>query len=301
MMNLLVTGSSGFVGAHLVPYLLDNGYQVTGVDRSPPKNPAGHGSFHFIEADTTRPGEWQDAVSAADVVINLAGVSIFRRWTKKAKALIYESRILTTRNVVHAMPEGKAMVLCSTSAVGFYGPRGDEIIDESASAGDDFLARVGVDWENEALKAEKKGARVVLDRFGIILGKNGGALASMLPAYRMFVGGPLGDGRQWFPWVHMNDLVAAHLFVIENPEVSGPVNFNAPNPVRNRELSETIAKVLNRPAFFRVPGFVLRTAAGEFGEMLLNGQRACPKKLIDSGFKFKYPELESAIRASIDS
>ena len=300
-MNIVVTGSSGFVGAHLVPFLLDKGYEITGVDRAPAKNPIDHSAFRFIEADSTQPGDWQDAVNAADAVINLAGVSIFRRWTKQAKALIYDSRISTTRNVVSAMPERKDAVLCSTSAVGYYGARGDERLDESASPGDDFLAEIAVGWEKEASAAEKKGARVVLSRFGIVLGKNGGALNSMLPAYRMFVGGPLGSGRQWFPWIHMADLVSAHLFVIENPDISGPVNFNAPNPVRNRELSKTIGKVLNRPSVFRVPGFLLRMAAGEFGEMLLNGQRVYPKKLIDQGFEFMYPELEAAVRAAIDA
>lgn len=300
-MNIVVTGSAGFVGSHLVPFLLDKGYEVTGVDRSPAKNPIDHSTFRFIEADSTQPGDWQDAVNAADAVINLAGVGIFRRWTKQAKALIYDSRISTTRNVVSAMPERKDAVLCSTSAVGYYGARGDETVDESASPGDDFLAELAVDWEKEALTAEKKGARVVLDRFGIVLGKNGGALNSMLPAYRMFVGGPLGSGRQWFPWIHMADLVSAHLFVIENPDISGPVNFNAPNPVRNREFSKTIGRVLNRPSIFRVPGFLLRMAAGEFGEMLLNGQRVYPKKLIDQGFEFTYPELETAVRAAIDA
>ncbi len=298
-MDILVTGSSGFVGAHLVPFLLEKGYQVIGVDRQSLKDPIHHSAFRFIEADTSQSGRWQDAVQDADAVVNLAGVNIFRRWTKQAKALIYDSRILTTRNLVEALPEGKDFVFCSTSAVGFYGPRGDSMVDESASAGDDFLAQVSVDWENEALKAEKKGARVVLDRFGIILGKNGGALASMLPAFRMFVGGPLGSGRQWFPWIHMDDLVAAHLFVLQNTDLSGPVNFSAPNPVTNRELSKTLGRVLNRPSFFRVPGFLLRLAAGEFGEMLLNGQRVYPKKLVEQGFKFKYPELEAAIRSLI--
>ncbi|MBS3758740.1 MAG: TIGR01777 family oxidoreductase [Desulfobacterales bacterium] len=300
-MAILVTGSSGFVGAHLVPALLENGYQVMGVDRLPPKQPIQDSAFRFIEADTSQPGSWQEAIEEADAVVNLAGVNIFRRWSKQAKALIYNSRITTTRNLVEALPEGKGVVFCSTSAVGYYGYRGDETVDESGAAGSDFLAKIAVDWEGEALKAEKKGARVVLDRFGVILGKNGGALASMLPAYRMFVGGPLGNGKQWFPWVHMDDLVSAHLFVLENPQISGPVNFSAPNPVRNREFSATLARVLNRPAFFKMPAFLLRLVAGEFGDMLLNGQRVYPKKLVEQGFEFKYPELEAAVRAVVDT
>lgn len=294
-MNVLVTGSSGFVGSHLIPFLIESGYQAVGVDRMPAKKPIPEPGFRFIEADTTHPGDWQDAVNEADAVINLAGVGIFRRWSPKAKKLIYDSRILTTQNVVAALPEGKETVFCSTSAVGFYGPRGDETIDESAAAGDDFLARISIDWEGEALKAEKKGARVVLDRFGIILGRDGGALGAMLPAFRMGVGGPLGSGRQWFPWIHITDLVRAHRFILEHPELRGPVNIAAPNPVTNRELAQTIGKVLNRPAFFKVPGFVLRLAAGEFGKMLLSGQRVYPAKLLEKDFEFKYPALEQAL------
>ena len=300
-MHVLVTGSSGFVGNHMVPFLLENGYQVTGVDRAPAKNPITGDGFRFIEADTTQTSDWQDAVNEADAVINLAGVSIFRRWTEKTKKLIYDSRILTTRNVVAAIPEDRETVLCSTSAVGFYGARGDEAIDESASAGDDFLARISIDWEGEAIKAEKKATRVVLDRFGIILGKAGGALGTMLPAFRLGLGGPLGNGNQWFPWVHIADLIRAHRFVLEQPDISGPVNFTAPNPVRNRDLAKSLGKALNRPAFFKVPGFVLRLAAGEFGEVLLNGQRVYPAMLLDKGFEFTYPTIEQALRDALAS
>jgi len=297
-MHIMVTGSSGFVGTRLVPLLLDKGYEVTGIARHPSNISGNHPLFNFIEADGTQPGQWQEAVKSVDAVINLAGVNIFRRWSARSKKLIYDSRILTTRNLVEALPDGKPVVFCSTSAVGFYGFRDDEPLDESATAGDDFLARLSVDWEHEARQAEKKGARVVLDRFGIILGKNAGALASMLPAFRMFVGGRLGSGKQWFPWIHLDDLAAAHLFVIQNPEVSGPVNFTAPHPVRNREFAQTLGKVLRRPSFFKVPGFVLRLAAGELGEVLLNGQRVIPQKLQDQGFVFQYPQIEDALRAS---
>jgi len=298
-MHVLVTGCTGFVGAHLVPFLLEKGHQITGIARRRPAQMAGHPAFRFIAADGTQPGDWQDAVQEADAVINLAGLSIFRRWSEKTKKQIYDSRIQTTRNLVDALPEDKSLVFLSTSAVGLYGPRGDEIVDESASAGDDFLARLSVDWEGEARAAEKKGARVVIDRFGIVLDKDGGALANMLPAFRMFVGGPLGSGRQWFPWIHLDDLMAAHAFVLETPEAAGPFNFTAPEPVRNRDLARTIGRVLKRPSFFKVPGFVLRAAAGEFGNVLLTGQQAVPRKLMDMGFRFKYPELDDALRASL--
>ncbi len=298
-MHIMVTGSSGFVGGHLVPFLLNKGYQVTGIARNAPADIDKHPAFRFIEADGSQPGAWQDAVQEADAVINLAGVNIFRRWNDEAKKQIYNSRILTTRNLVAALPEGKPVTLSSTSAVGFYGDCGEQVVDESAPPGDDFLARLAVDWEQEAKTAEKKGARVVLARLGIVLGKEGGALASMLPVFRMCAGGPLGSGRQWFPWVHMDDVVAAHHFVIENPEAAGPINFTAPEPVRNLELARTLGRVIGRPAFLKVPGFVLRTVAGEFGEMLLNGQRAIPQKLMNMGFEFKHTQLEAALRACL--
>lgn len=298
-MHIMVTGSTGFVGSHLVPLLLEEGYEVTGMARHPAGNLGHYPLFRFIRADTTRPGQWQDAVKEADAVINLAGVNIFRRWSRNAKKLIYDSRILTTRNVVAAIPEGRPITFCSASAVGFYGPREDEELDESASAGNDFLARLSVDWEQEARQAEKKGARVVLNRFGIVLSENGGALAAMLPAFRMGMGGPLGSGRQWFSWIHLDDLLAAHLFVLQSPEIEGPINFTAPGPVRNRELAKTLGRVLHRPSFFKVPGFALRLAAGEFGEVLLNGQRVIPRKLREHGFGFQYAELEDALRASV--
>ncbi len=298
-MHVMVTGSSGFVGARLVPFLLESGCRVTGIDRHPGKETAGLEDYSFIMADTSQPGDWQDALKDADAVINLAGVNIFRRWSEPAKKLIYDSRILTTRNVAQAMPENSETALLSTSAVGFYGARGDEALDESASAGDDFLARLTVDWEKEAREAEKKGVRVVLDRFGIILGKNGGALASMLPAFRMFAGGPLGSGRQWLSWIHIEDLLRAHLFVLRNPEISGPVNFTAPSPVRNRDFAKALGQVLRRPAFLKVPGFALRFVVGELAEMLVNGQRVYPSRLEKAGFSFSYPDIGQALKASL--
>lgn len=272
---------------------------MSGVDRHPGKASGSRSGYRFIEADISRPGSWQKAVKEADAVINLAGVNIFRRWSEETKKAIYESRILTARNVVEALSGERAAVLINTSAVGFYGPRGDEAVDESASAGDDFLARLAVDWEHEARQAENKGARVVLARFGIILDKSGGALASMLPAFRMFMGGPLGSGRQWFSWIHLKDLVAAHIFVIENPEISGPVNFTAPEPVRNRDFVRTLGQILGRPAFLRVPGFVMRIAVGELADVLVKGQRVYPAKLEKAGFSFSCPKLDQALRASL--
>ena len=294
-MKILITGGSGFVGSALSDSLIKKGHHVTVVDAVPLSRKIGSKALDFVQADTTKPGDWQNVVQNADTVINLTGKNIFHRWTKKYKDMIYDSRVLTTRHLVAAFGDSHPMSLISTSAAGYYGSRGDQLLDESENAGDDFLARVCIDWEKEALKAGKKGARVVCPRFGVVLGK-GGALSKMIPAYKMFVGGPLGNGRQWFPWIYIGDLVNAMEFVVNNNEVSGPVNFCSPHPVRNNEFSETLAKILNRPAFFRIPAFLLRLAAGELGDLLLNSQRAVPSRLADSGFSFQFPVLSEALR-----
>ena len=168
-----------------------------------------HDSVRFIQADTTESGPWQEALHGVEVVINLTGKNIFHLWSKKYKKKIYDSRILTTRNIVNALPEGNSVTLISTSAAGYYGSCGDEVLDENKGAGSDFLARVCIDWEKEAFLARKKGIRVACARVGVVFGKNGGALSKMIPAYRMFVGGPLGDGQHWFPWIQIDDLVNA--------------------------------------------------------------------------------------------
>jgi len=225
--------------------------------------------------------------------------NIFHLWSKKYKQQIYDSRIITTRNIVNGLPEGKSLTLINTSAAGYYGSCGDEVLDENKVAGSDFLARVCVDWEKEAFLASKKGIRVACARFGVVLGKNGGALSKMIPAYRMFVGGPLGDGKHWFPWIHIDDLVDAIDFVIHNNDIEGPINFTSPNPVQNNGFSKALASVLKRPSFFRTPAFMLRLAAGELGDLLLNSQRAVPTKLLSSGFSFRYPDLTEALKAAI--
>jgi uncharacterized protein len=298
-MKILITGCSGFVGSYLTSFFIERGHEITGLDALQSKYPD-HPLFHFVQADTTIPGNWQDALKNTDVVINLAGKNIFNRWSKTYKKLIYDTRIFTTRHLVEALPDQSRTIFISTSAVGYYGDRKDDVIEESASSGEDFLARVCIDWEKEAARAEKKGARVVFSRFGVILAKNGGALLKMIPAFRFFVGGPLGDGMQWFPWIHINDLAEAMKYVIEHPEIEGPVNFCAPQPVRNNDFSKALARHLNRPAIFRVPALALRIAAGELGELALNSQRAYPKKLLSAGFKFKHAEIDSALSASLD-
>lgn len=293
-MKILITGGFGFISTQLSIRFMEKGHAVTVLGRAP--NAHTPLKLKYVSADTAVKGSWQEEVARHDVVINLAGASIFRRWNNKTKQLIYDSRILTTRNVAEAMPGEKGTLLVSASGVGYYGFRGDEALTEEESPGDDFLARVCIDWEDEARKAADRGVRVVMTRFGIVLGKTGGALGRMIPAFKRYVGGPLGKGNQWFPWIHMEDLLDAFTFVLDNENVNGPVNFCSQNPVRNGDLAKALGKVMSRPSFLRTPAFVLRLVLGEFGSMLLEGQRAIPAKLLNQGFSFRYPEIAGALK-----
>ncbi len=298
-MKILITGGLGFIGTNLSAYLLDKGHAVIAVGRALTQNRITSESYQYISADTTRPGDWQKTLGDVDGVVNLAGKSIFKRWSKSDKKEIYDSRILTTRNVVAALPTDRSVTLCSASGAGYYGNRGDDLLKEDEKAGDDFLASVSVDWEAEALKGTDKGVRVAVMRFGVVLGKGGGALAKMIPAFKAFVGGPIGSGTQWFPWMHLTDLMAAMLFIFEHPQVSGPLNFCAPNPVRNRELAKTLGEVLGRPAVMPAPAFMIRMVLGEFGNVLLDSQHTIPDKLLTYGFEFQYPDIRSALKEVI--
>lgn len=298
-MKILVTGASGFVGTHLTGFLLNRKHEVVGLARSLRNKGFSHSKYRFIAADTAQPGPWQEALADVDAVVNLAGRSIFGRWNEAVKTEIRESRILTTRHLVRGLPSGKPVVLISASGVGFYGNRGDEVLTEDAPAGDDYLAGLSKDWEGEALAATAKGARVVLARLGVVLGKGGGAMAQMIPAFKSFLGGPIGNGRQWFPWIHLEDLSAAMLFLLERPEISGPVNLCAPDPVTNRDFAGALGRALKRPALMPAPAFMVRMALGEFADVLLGSQRAVPKKLQQHHFGFRYPDIQSAVNAVV--
>ncbi|MBW1825827.1 MAG: TIGR01777 family oxidoreductase [Deltaproteobacteria bacterium] len=294
-MKVFITGGSGFVGTRLIHDLIDRGHRVIAVGTSSAhKNPPNE-NFRYISADTTLKGPWQDALEDVDAIINLAGRNIFKLWSDTYKNQIYNSRILTTRNLVEAVPESKGIILCSTSGAGYYGNRADEVLTEDASSGSDFLAKVGIDWEKEAFLAEKKGVRVAAMRFGVVLDKNGGALAKMIPAFKYFAGGPLGSGLQWFPWIHMADLISAINFILETNEIKGPVNFCAPHPIKNRDFSKALGNVLNRPSFMKVPSFMIRLVVGEMGTLLTNSQKVIPHKLLRHGFKFQHPDIDSAL------
>jgi uncharacterized protein len=300
-MKIFVTGGTGFVGTYLSDHLVQHGNEVTILARSVEGSRAASPGITYLQGDCTQKGPWQDSIGDHDIIINLAGASSFSRWTKEYKKLLMDSRISTTRNLVEAIPTGpgKQITLFSTSAVGYYGFHEDEELVEQSAPGDDFLARLAVAWEREALKAEERDARVVVTRFGIVLGKNGGALGQMIPLFKMFIGGPIGSGRQWFSWVHIKDLAEAFVFLMKHPEILGPMNLCAPNPVRNKDLAKAIGKALHRPSFMPAPGFMINLVLGEFGSVILKGQRVIPRRLLDSGFVFQYPEIDKALQSII--
>lgn len=293
-MKVFVTGGTGFVGGFLCRFLAEAGHEVTILTR----RAAPEEGFRYLTGDPTREGPWMAAVPEHDWVINLAGASIFAHWTEEKKKIIHDSRILTTRNLVKALAAGdRRQLFCSTSAPGYFGNRGEEILTEESPPGDGFLGDVALEWEQEALKARELGLRVVITRFGLVLGRGGGILGTLEPAFKAFVGGPAGDGRQWMPWIHHEDLCRAYLFVAEHPELSGPVHFCAPNPVRNWDFAKALGRALGRPSFLTAPAFMLRLVLGELAEAVLTGQRMVPGKLQAAGFEFRYPTLEQALAA----
>jgi uncharacterized protein (TIGR01777 family) len=302
-MKILITGGTGFVGGQLSSRLIQDGNEVTVLTRSLKGSDEAPRGISYLQGDPTQKGGWQEAIKNHDAIINLAGASIFAKWTEEHKKAIRESRVSTTRNIVEGIPSHpqKPFTLFSTSAVGYYGFCGDEEITETSPNGNDLLARIASEWEGEALKAQEKGARVVITRFGIVLGEKGGALGQMVPLFKKFIGGPIGNGKQWFSWVHIKDLAEAFVFLMKHPEISGPVNVCAPNPVRNRDLAKALGKALHRPSFMPAPGFMIKLVLGEFGSVILEGQRVIPKRFLDSGFTFQYPDIDKALRTIVGS
>lgn len=295
-MIVSITGASGFVGRLLSSHLHEKGFTVNCIDMASPLNTPEIPGIRYIQADTSRPGKWQDHISEADAVVNLAGRNIFGLWTPSCRKEIYESRILTTKNIVQALKQGS--VLVNASAVGFYGDRGDAPLCEEETCGNDFLAGVCKDWESEAEAASSKEARLVILRFGIIIGKNGGALKNMLPAYRMGLGGPLGTGKQWFPWIHSEDILEIVNLAIKS-DMAGIYNVCSPGLITQGELSEALAKTVGMPDFFRIPKILVTTLLGDFGKAITSSQKALPKRLLESGFEFKYKNIIEALSDSV--
>ncbi len=296
-MRTLVTGATGFVGPRLLR-LLDSPV-VLSRDPDRARRSVGAIASRIVRWNPMEGPPPPDAFAGVDAVLHLAGESVAEgRWTKAQKARIRDSRVIGTRHLVQgiAQAERKPAVLVSASAVGYYGDRGDEELTESAAPAHDFLADVCVEWEREALAAEGAGVRVVTARTGIVLGAGGGALGKMLTPFKLGAGGPLGNGRQWMPWIHVADLARMYVHAAENAAIRGPMNATAPHPVRNSEFTKALGRQLHRPAFMPAPYIGLRIVFGEFAQVLFASQRVIPKVALDTGFVFQYPELAGALR-----
>jgi uncharacterized protein (TIGR01777 family) len=295
-MKALVTGATGFVGPRLLRLL----EQPTVVSRNPDRARAvvGHLAGRIVRWNPLEGPPPSEAFDGVDVVLHLAGESVAEgRWTAAQKARIRDSRVVGTRHLVQGIVQAarKPAVLVSASAVGYYGDRGDEELTESAPPADDFLGRVCVEWEREAAAAGQAGVRVVTARTGIVLGAGGGALGKMLTPFKLGGGGPLGNGRQWMPWIHVADLARLYLHAAETTAIQGPMNAVAPHPVRNLEFTKALGRALHRPAFIPAPYFGLRLLFGEFAQVLFASQRVIPRVALETGFVFQYPELTAAL------
>ena len=300
-MRVVITGATGTIGRELAAALGERGDAVVALsrDRDRAIQALGHGVKVEQWSDPMTSPPAPDALSGADAVVHLLGEPVAQRWSPDAKRRIRDSRVQATRMLVQgiaALPEGeRPRALVSQSATGFYGPRGDEAIDEDAGPGTDFLAGVVVEWEREALGARAL-TRVALTRTGVVLSSSGGALAKMLPFFRLGIGGPVAGGRQYVPWIHQEDVVRALIKCIEDDSAEGAVNVTAPNPVTNAELSRALGRTLRRPAFLPVPGFAIGLLYGEMAQVVTTGQRALPRRLEGMGFEFLHGDLEPALR-----
>jgi uncharacterized protein (TIGR01777 family) len=279
-MNIAITGASGFVGQALTERLRGSGHSVSAISLRTPPPPEMFAGCH--------------------AVVNLAGEPIAQRWTAAARERISSSRIQGTRSLVTALRKHPPAVLVSASAVGYYGPRGDETLTEDSPAASDFLGELASAWEKEARAAEQFGVRVAIPRIGVVLGR-GGALAQMLLPFRLGVGGRLGTGRQWMSWIALDDLVSLIEFAIGDAALSGPVNAVAPNPVTNAIFTRELAAALHRPAIFPVPAFALKILFGEMSQVLLEGQRVIPQAAVRAGFAFHFADLGQALRQAVSA
>ena len=297
-MRVFITGGTGLVGRAVSKMLLDRGDEVLCVTRDPARArkvlPAG---AEILGGDPTLPGDWQDRLATCTGVINLAGSPIADGWwTRGRKHRIKRSRLATTENIVAALATCVSpAVLASASAVGYYGNRGEVALGESSEPGSGFLAKLALEWEHTALKAERDQVRIAVVRIGVVLSTEGGALAKMLPAFRLGLGGPLAGGRQYFPWVHIRDLARLFLFVLDQEEIRGPVNAVVPDPPRQMEFAAALGRAVGKPAFMPVPRFVLGCMMGEMADVLLDSQRVVPNALKAAGFKFEFGELDKAL------
>jgi uncharacterized protein (TIGR01777 family) len=302
-MKCVIAGGSGFLGRALCTRLASQSHEVVILTRGAARN---DGAVRYVTWPAVdEPGQWREEIGGAGAVINLAGAGLAdKRWTTNRKEELHSSRILATRALVSAIRDAavRPPVFLSGSAIGFYGgqPEDGPEVDESGPPGSDFLATLAVDWEAEAHAAEALDCRVVLFRTGVVLSREGGALQKLIRPFKFYVGGPLGSGRQVMSWIHLDDWVALLSWLAEHPSAAGAYNCTAPNPVTNAELSKALGNALGRPSWLRVPGFVLRLLVGEMaGVALLAGNRVIPRRALDSGFSFEYPDIITAMQAAV--
>jgi uncharacterized protein len=303
-MRIFIAGGTGLVGSRLVRRLLERGDRVSVLTRRPDvARQKWADSCTIVSGDPMQAGDWMGAIAPCDAVVNLVGEGVFnRRWRAGFKELLVTSRVQSTQNIVAALARagqdsnGPPRVLVNASAIGYYGPHGDEELDESAPPGDDTLARLCIEWEKAAGAAWDHGIRTVIVRVGVVLDKEGGALKQMLLPFKMFMGGPVGSGKQWVSWIHHDDLVGLILLALDNGQATGPTNGTAPNPVTNKGLAKALGRVLHRPSFMPTPKFALRVMLGEVAGLVTTGQRVLPRKALEWGYSFKFPEIETALR-----
>jgi uncharacterized protein (TIGR01777 family) len=293
-MKALVTGATGLIGRHLVRRL-DAPHVLVRKPADALRSLGGVAAFAWRSEDAVSP----DALRGVDVVFHLAGEPVAAgRMTDARKRAIRDSRVVGTRRIVESIRDAseRPRVLVCASALGIFGSRGDELLTEESAAGSDFLAKICVDWEKEAREAEALGVRVISLRTGLALARDGGALAAMRPAFRFGVGGPLGSGKQWAPWIHLDDVVGLALHAAEHAQVTGPMNVCSPNPVRNEDFARALGHAVHRPAFLRTPELALRLAVGELSDVLLASTRAVPAKALATGYAFRFTSLDDALR-----
>jgi len=305
-MRVTVTGASGLIGSALVAELREHGSEVTVLSRDPSRAREALSGVEAVRWDPLSEPAPVQALTGVDAVVHLAGENVAQRWSEQAKRAIRNSRVVGTRNLLAGLkaageaPGGlRPRTLISGSAVGYYGPRGEEPLDEDAPPGSDFLSETCVAWEAEAQKASALGMRVVLVRTGVVLNRHGGALKKMLPSFQLGVGGPVAGGEQYISWIHREDLVGMVRAAMDDERWSGPVNATAPEPVTNREFSHALGRALHRPSLLPVPGFALGLLYGEMAEIVTAGARVMPAKPLVLGYDFRHPELDEALRSAL--
>ncbi len=299
-MKVFVTGGTGLIGKPLIKKLIEKGFDITVLSRD--KEMA---KKHFdsnvaiIEGNPVNKGDWQNIASGSDIIINLAGESVLsKRWNESEKKNIYDSRIKSTENVVEAIKksDGKVKTLINASAVGYYGfQHDDREINEDETMGKDFLSHLCRDWEDSARKAQKYDTRVVRLRIGVVLSEHGGALEKMIIPFKLYAGGHIGDGKQWMPWIHINDTVNIIIYAIDKNEIKGAINVTSPIPVRMKDFCKEMGHVIHRPSWLPVPTLTLKATFGEVADIITSGQRAIPQKVMSNGYKFEFDNVNLAL------